>query len=459
MTVPLRPDLAFQRYATESGEVLAAYALSENSFMVLEDDAAIFVGRVLDGAEPLDLVAEVENSHGAAVAQDVAQFLDTTLPTFLGSPVVGEAVRKPVSGAGQGPEERAEEETFFVRCSMERRFATATWELGYGCNLRCVHCYNPHHEAGAQLDTAQWLDLLDQGRELGLLRLGLTGGEAGIHPGLWPILEKARRLHLAVDLLTNGLVFSDRGQAARLAATFPRSVQCSLYGATPETHEAITGVAGSWRRTIQCLEHFADLGVPTALKCPAMTSNYLEIPQVAQLASRLGAFLQVDLSITARNDGEASPTRFRLDEPQLAWLLAQPGLPFYQGLERIDPEALTEWDPEWAVCGAGSNGLHVQPDGTVVPCLSLMLPVGNLRTDSLKAVWEGEPLSRWTNAKRMDCLECAGCADAAFCALCPGISLNDHGDYLRSNANDCGIARARAAAARQPSSTREPRRT
>ena len=430
MTVVLRSDLAFQRYRFEASEVLAAYALSDNKFMILEDDAATLMGRILDGAEPRSLLAEVEGTHGAVVALEVSQFLDATLPMFQGASPTEDRVRRVPLDPGPARQERQEEEDFYNRCSVERRFAAATWELTYDCNLRCVHCYNPHHEAGGQLGTDQWLDLLDQARELGLLRLGLTGGETGIYPGLWPILEKARRLNLAVDLLTNGQVFSTRSRAEELATLFPRSVQCSLYGATAEIHEAITGVQGSWHRTLRCLEHFAELGVPTVIKCPAMTTNYIQIPQVARLAANLGAYLQVDVSITARNDGDAGPTRLRLAEDQLEWLFAQLGLPLYQGVDRIDPLANSKIDPESGLCGAGSNGLHVQPDGTVVPCLSFQLPVGDV--------------------------DCRICKESAFCSLCPGISLNDHGDFLRSNDNDCRIARVRAATFRKISSTREP---
>ena len=456
MTVILRPDLAFQRYRSEAGEVLAAYALSENKFMVLEDDAAILVGRILDGSEPQAVLAEVEDSHGNAVAQEVSQFLEATLPMFHGPLPTQGRDRSRSHGVGLTRQEGQEEEEFFIRCSMERQFATSTWELSYACNLRCAHCYNPHHEDRNQLNTAQWLDLLDQARELGLLRLGLTGGEAGIYPGLWSILEKARQLHLAVDLLTNGQVFSTRSQAEELAALFPRSVQCSLYGATAETHESITGVPGSWRRTIQCLEHFAALGVPTAIKCPAMTSNYIEIPMVAELASDLGAFLQVDVSITAKNNGDIAPTQLRLNEGQLDGLFSQPGLPLYQGVERLDPAGTSVVDLESGLCGAGSNGLHVQPDGTIVPCLSFQLPVGDLKVHKLQEVWDGHLLQQWAKVKRGDCSDCRGCKMIAFCSLCPGISLNDHGDFLRSNVNDCRIAQVRAGAFRKISSTREP---
>ena len=42
------------------------------------------------------------------------------------------------------------------------RLAQAMVELTYGCNLRCVHCYNPTHEATEERTTEQVVRTLDQ---------------------------------------------------------------------------------------------------------------------------------------------------------------------------------------------------------------------------------------------------------------------------------------------------------
>ena len=67
MRPPLRSDLAFQRYQTSDGELLAAYSLAENRFSLLEEDAAVLMGKVLEGDDPQDLLAHAEEAHGTAV--------------------------------------------------------------------------------------------------------------------------------------------------------------------------------------------------------------------------------------------------------------------------------------------------------------------------------------------------------------------------------------------------------
>ena len=62
-------------------------------------------------------------------------------------------------------------------------------ELTYRCNWRCVFCYNPRHHDRRNLDTAEWVDVLDEVHALGVLIVTLTGGEPMAHPGF---LEIAR---------------------------------------------------------------------------------------------------------------------------------------------------------------------------------------------------------------------------------------------------------------------------
>ncbi len=52
-------------------------------------------------------------------------------------------------------------------------------ELTYTCPLHCVFCYNPTDFARVEqeLSTDEWLRVLREGRELGAVQLGLSGGE------------------------------------------------------------------------------------------------------------------------------------------------------------------------------------------------------------------------------------------------------------------------------------------
>src|ERR1043166_8306397 len=82
-----------------------------------------------------------------------------------------------------------------------KRPAPPLWllaELTYRCPLHCVFCFNPidfaRQQAQDELSTEDWLRVLRQGRELGAVQLGISGGEPLVRDDLELIVGEARRL-------------------------------------------------------------------------------------------------------------------------------------------------------------------------------------------------------------------------------------------------------------------------
>jgi pyrroloquinoline quinone biosynthesis protein E len=70
-------------------------------------------------------------------------------------------------------------------------------ELTYRCPLRCAYCSNPTESArGPALDSADWLRLLDEAEELGVVQVHFTGGEPLLFAGLEQLFARARQLEL-----------------------------------------------------------------------------------------------------------------------------------------------------------------------------------------------------------------------------------------------------------------------
>jgi MoaA/NifB/PqqE/SkfB family radical SAM enzyme len=91
-----------------------------------------------------------------------------------------------------------------ANAAASRRPDGMTFELTYGCNLRCVHCYNPTHRAlPHELTTAEVCALLKQIADLGVLTVTFTGGEPSVRPDIGDILQCARRQGLLIYLMTN----------------------------------------------------------------------------------------------------------------------------------------------------------------------------------------------------------------------------------------------------------------
>jgi hypothetical protein len=80
----------------------------------------------------------------------------------------------------------------------------ALLELTYGCNLRCVMCYNPTHKAQGELTLDEYEVLFDQLARAGTVQLTLTGGEVLARRDFWDIAQAARDRHFALRIFTNG---------------------------------------------------------------------------------------------------------------------------------------------------------------------------------------------------------------------------------------------------------------
>ncbi|TLD43082.1 MAG: hypothetical protein JETT_0652 [Candidatus Jettenia ecosi] len=67
------------------------------------------------------------------------------------------------------------------------------WELVYGCNLKCQHCYTFHEERKNYLSLPQMAKIIQQLKEMGTVFLTLSGGEPFVRDDIMDIIEMVRR--------------------------------------------------------------------------------------------------------------------------------------------------------------------------------------------------------------------------------------------------------------------------
>ncbi len=214
-------------------------------------------------------------------------------------------------------------------------------ELTLKCNIRCLHCYNfdrdtagpacgpgdtasPAAALAAELSLDEIFRVMGELRAAGTLFLSLTGGEVLSSPHLFPVLDRARELNLAVQMLSNGTLLRP-GVAARLASYRNLlGVSISVYGATPEVHDAVTQIRGSWRRTLDGAERLRAQGVAVRLKLIVMRPNVHEVGAMRALCDARGFPYLLDLTVTARHDGSQGSLALRITEAELAALYRGP---------------------------------------------------------------------------------------------------------------------------------------
>ncbi len=247
-------------------------------------------------------------------------------------------------------------------------------EITSRCNLRCVHCYlgpqeEQHRKRAAEMSTQEVNGVLDQMAEAGTIYLTLTGGDPMMRPDFPQIYRHARERGLIVSVFCDGILVTDRIVELFLELP-PSQVEISIYGATPETYEAITRVPGSWPKFRAGIERLRAAGIRTGLKSVLMTLNRHEMGDMERLATEWGMPFRYDSAIfPCLPDRSAEPLDLRVPPAEaVAIELSSPkrlkGLADY--LEKHDNLPGT---PELYQCGAGLTAFYMDPFGQVSPCL------------------------------------------------------------------------------------------
>jgi radical SAM protein with 4Fe4S-binding SPASM domain len=268
--------------------------------------------------------------------------------------------------------------------AASRRPEGVTFELTYGCNLKCVHCYNPTHRAlPHELTTDEICALLNQIADLGVLTVTFTGGEPSVRPDIGAILHYARRQGLLIQLMTN---------ATRITTSFTdlllevgvSQVNVSIYGATAAIYERMTGVAGSYRQFRQGLADLAATRLPIVVRMPVTTINCDEIQACRQLVESLHMKFQYCLEIMSSVTGDQTPLQYRL-APDVKVRIDQKMLPHR---ETPASEESCSSDQSFIECACGQSRFAITPYGEMNLCTAFPIPRYDLRTGTVKEGWD-----------------------------------------------------------------------
>ena len=314
------------------------------------------------------------------------------------------------------------------------------WHLTERCNLRCTHCYQSC-DRGAELSQAEIdmvvdeiADMLEEwGTAYGLAfapSFSITGGEPLLRADLNTILTGIIGRGYDAFLLSNGtLIDAARGQ--ELARLGVRGVQVSMEG-TEGLHDGIRGT-GSFAAALAGTGHLLAAGLPVTWNVTVSRLNARRLPELARLASSVGVpRLGFSRLVPAGRGKELSKEMLTPAEVREVYdglfSLHLPGLEMVTGdpvavqMSHLPPETVQTQDIPCGGCAAGVSGLTILADGTVVPCRRLEIPLGNVRTDSLREIWATSEVFAGLRERSRYGGKCGSCARWADCLGCRGIA-------------------------------------
>lgn len=343
------------------------------------------------------------------------------------------------------------------------------WHITEKCNLRCGHCYQANYNDQNEMSIEDLKGVADKlfhtlrkWDKKG--RIALTGGEPLLSPKLFPLikyLEKSDEIE-KIGILTNGTLINEETIDNIKEITKLHYIQVSLDGATPETNDRIRG-KGSFHKALKAIRLLNQAGrlyyngITVRLMFTLHKGNVNEI-------SRL-----IDLSISEDIDGLTferfvpcgngkgmkdillSPAELRDAYQRIS---DRADLEYERGSKLTILKLRTLWaclDKDGtrdgsnkrdacstipfkkqlgAMCSIGIDSLCFLPDGTVLPCRRLEIPIGNLRSDSIFKIWYTSDLLWKLRDKRNLQGKCKECDLIPRCGGCRAMAYAVTGNYL-----------------------------
>ena len=277
---------------------------------------------------------------------------------------------------------------------MKRRPYVLLAELTYGCPLHCPYCSNPASlSAGEELSHAEWKRVFQEAVELGVLHVGLSGGEPLLRRDLPEIISAAREAGLYTNLITSG-VGLDAVHARRLKEVGLDSIQISFQADEPTLADAIAG-ARVHRQKLDAAVVAKEAGLPLSLNVVLHRGNIARLEEILLLAENLGA-QRLELANVQfygwawLNRGALLPSRDQVEVALAVAQAAQERLKERMEVVYVLPDYFEE-RPKPCMQGWGERYLTVNPIGQVLPCPNATsipgLAFENVRQQSLAAIW------------------------------------------------------------------------
>jgi pyrroloquinoline quinone biosynthesis protein E len=245
-------------------------------------------------------------------------------------------------------------------------------ELTHRCPLQCPYCSNPLEldRASTELETDEWLRVLNEAAALGCMQVHFSGGEPAARRDLERLIEGAAACGLYSNLITSGVLL-DEARIRRLAQAGLEHVQISFQDSEPESANRIAGFAGH-RKKLEVAALVRAAGLP-------LTTNFVVHRQNIE---RIGAMLELAVSLDAqrteiahvqyygwalRNRAALIPTREQLENATAIVEAARTRLDGAIIIDYVVPDYYAK-RPKACMGGWGQRFLNITPSGKVLPC-------------------------------------------------------------------------------------------
>ena len=321
------------------------------------------------------------------------------------------------------------------------------FEVTRRCRFNCRHCRADADRAATcdELSTEQCKRIIDSVAAYEKCVIILTGGEPTERADIHDLIRHGRSLGLRMVLATCGYAIDDESLAA-LHEAGVLALSVSLDGATAETHDAFRRTPGAFAAAVKAAETARRAGMRFQINTTITRTNLTEVPAIAELARRLGAYCFNPFILVPTGRGEEIADEI-LEPGQYAQLLAS-----LLALKTESPiEVRVTCGPQFARvyrqanmkgsrahvsgCMGGRGFGFISHRGDVQTCGFLDISAGNLVENGydFAAIWDRSPFLNEIRNLSAYQGKCGRCAYVKVCGGCRARAYTMTGDYLATD--------------------------
>ncbi|MBS6262583.1 MAG: radical SAM protein [Clostridium sp.] len=317
--------------------------------------------------------------------------------------------------------------------------------ITYNCNAQCQHCsinadFNEKYNR-RDMSTEEIYKVIDELKEMGVLFVGLTGGEAITREDIYKIIDYCVACDMFVALATNGIAITD-SVVKELKKHKLGNLFVSLDHYEESIHNKIRGNDRAYMAALNCIDICQKNDLPITVGITPMKDNFCDIGENIEFIVGLGVKV-INISNFVPTGRGTISLDLQPDEWKNVYLQIREKMKKYNGTVRFQihdvkvpllmPELEVQTLGEYKGCLAGYTHCYILPNGDVNPCVMLPIMLGNLKKESLKNIIERYQRERdILNKEKLK----GHCKDCRFKYLCGGCRANAYAYYHDPNAQD-----------------------
>ncbi len=278
-------------------------------------------------------------------------------------------------------------------------------ELTHRCPLHCPYCSNPLELARREeeLPAAEWGRVIREAAELGVVQVGLSGGEPLLFPGLEEVVAVARAEGVYSNLITSAVGLTER-RAVGLREAGLDVVQVSFQSDEVELADEVAG-ARTHAAKLDGARAVVAAGLPLGVNVVLHRRTIGRIGEMIALAESLGA-MRIELANVQfygwawKNRAALLPTREQVEVADGVARREAERLRGRMDVVYVMPDYYAR-RPKPCLHGWGMRGITVNPRGEVLPCQAAPDAIPGMRFEnvmerSLGEIWrESEAFQRF----------------------------------------------------------------